>query len=162
MDTPNTPQNNPEDGGSEPRFAIRGQYVKDLSFENPHAPDSLLPQGKAPEIQINVDIKVTRLDPHFYESCLYVSVRASGEKSTLFLVDLVYAGVFELHNIPENRIEQLMLVDAPFILFPFARRVVADATRDGGFPPLMLEPIDFYGLFSSRGDKHGESATPRQ
>lgn len=138
-----------------PSFAIRGQYIKDLSFENPHAPDSLMPQKTAPEIQINIDIKVARMNDKFYESSLYINARANGETGTLFMVDLTYAGIFELQGIPEDRIEQLLLVDCPFILFPFARRVVADVSRDGGFPPLLLEPIDFHGLYMNRQPKDG-------
>ncbi len=136
-------------------FAIRGQYIKDLSFENPHSPDSLLPQKTAPEIQVNIDIKVTRMNETYYESTLYISARANGETGTLFLVDLTYAGIFEVQGIPDDRIEQLLLVDCPFILFPFARRVVADVSRDGGFPPLLLEPIDFHGLYMQRQSKDG-------
>ncbi len=138
-----------------PGFAIRGQYIKDLSFENPHAPESLLPQKQQPEIQINVDIKATRVNGQFFESSLYISARAVGEIGTLFLVDLVYAGMFEIRDIPDEKIEPLLLVDCPFILFPFARRVVADVTRDGGFPPLLLEPIDFHGLYMQRTPKDG-------
>lgn len=151
-ETPNTPTSETPPA---PSFAIRGQYIKDLSFENPHAPDSLLPQKTPPEIQINVDIKVTRLNDAFFESALYISARANGESGTLFLVDLVYAGIFELQGISEERVEQLLLVDCPFILFPFARRVVADVSRDGGFPPLLLEPIDFHGLYMQRQSKDG-------
>ncbi len=128
-------------------FTVRGQYIKDLSFENPHAPQSLTLQGGAPTIDVNVDLKAQKLQDNFFETGLHISARASTENGTLFLIDLTYAGIFELSGIPDDRIEPLIFVDAPFVLFPFARRVVADVTRDGGFPPLMLEPIDFHALY---------------
>jgi preprotein translocase subunit SecB len=131
-----------------PNFSIKGQYIKDLSFENPRAPASLVAmQDAPPRIDLNVDIKVDRVQETFYETALHISARATGAQGTLFLTDLVYAGLFELVNIPEDRIEPILFVDCPFVLYPFARRVIADVTRDGGFPPLMLEPIDFQSLY---------------
>ena len=122
--------------------------MKDLSFESPRAPESLL-QGPSepPQIELNVDINVNRLAENAFEVVLKVFSRANGEQGTLFLVDLLYGGIFELSGIPEDKIDSILFVDCPFILYPFARRVVADATRDGGFPPLMLEPIDFHALY---------------
>ena len=142
-DAPNTPAA-PD---APPGFSIKGQYVKDLSFENPLSPQSLIASDMKPAIEISVDIKVQRLQTDVYEMILHLSSRATVEQSTLFLVDLSYAGVFQLANIPEERIEQVILVDCAFVLFPFARRIISDVTRDGGFPPLMLEPIDFHALY---------------
>ncbi len=130
-----------------PSFAVRGQYVKDLSFENPHAPQSLTLPYQQPSIDVSVDLKAQKLQDNLYETVIHVSARAMVDNATLFLVDLAYAGIFELTNIPEDRTGPLLFVDAPFVLFPFVRRVIADVTRDGGFPPLMLEPIDFHGLY---------------
>lgn len=132
-----------------PSFAIKGQYVKDLSFENPRAPASLaaLGQEAPPRIDLNVDIKVDRVQEALYETSLHLSAKATGSQGTLFLTDLVFAGLFELVNIPQERVEPILFVDCPFVLYPFARRVIADVTRDGGFPPLMLEPIDFQSLY---------------
>jgi preprotein translocase subunit SecB len=129
-----------------PSFAIRGQYIKDLSFESPHAPHSLLSPSK-PGLDVNVDIRAEKLQDEVYEMTLLLSAKASSENNTLFLIELSYAGIFHLANVPADRIEQLLMVDCPFVLFPFARRVIADVTRDGGFPPLMLEPIDFHTLY---------------
>jgi preprotein translocase subunit SecB len=130
-----------------PSFAIKGQYIKDLSFENPHSPQSLTVVNQKPTIDVNVDLRGERLQDSFYEMILHLSARATVENGTMFLIDLAYAGIFELNNIPEDRIEPLLWVDCPFVLFPFARRVIADITRDGGFPPLMLDPIDFHALY---------------
>jgi preprotein translocase subunit SecB len=130
-----------------PSFSVKGQYIKDLSFENPHAPHSLTVTNHKPAIDVNVDLKGDKLQDNFYEMTLHISARATVDNGTLFLVDLAYAGIFELVNISADRIEPLLWVDCPFVLFPFARRVVADITRDGGFPPLMLDPIDFNALY---------------
>ena len=140
----------PDDGA--PRFLLKGQYIKDLSFENPHAPMSLLTLREPPKIDMNVNLGAQKMEDNLYELTMSISVRAIGER-TLFLTDLVYGGLFELHNIPEDKIEQLILVDCAFILYPFARRVIADVTRDGAFPPLMLEPIDFFRLFMENKGK---------
>ena|SRR5581483_1375229 len=127
-------------------FSVKGQYIKDLSFENPHAPQSLMVSGK-PAIEVNVDLKAQKLQNNVYEMTLHLVARANSEGNTLFLVDLSYAGIFQVANVPEDRIEPLIMIDCPFVLFPFARRVIADITRDGGFPPLMLDPIDFQALY---------------
>lgn len=134
-------------------FVVKGQYIKDLSFENPNAPHSLLAANDKPAIDINVDLKAQKLQEEIYEMTLHMSARATSEGSTMFLVDLAYAGIFQLTNIPAERIEPVILVDCPFVLFPFARRVIADVTRDGGFPPLMLDPIDFHSLYLQQAGK---------
>lgn len=137
-----------------PSFSIKGQYIKDLSFENPRAPASLAQlQDSPPRIDLNVDIKVDRIQEHLFETSLKISASAKGGSGTLFLTELTYAGLFELVNIPEERLEPILFVDCPFVLYPFARRVVADITRDGGFPPLMLEPIDFQALYNQNRAK---------
>ncbi len=99
---------------------------------------------KKPAIEISVDLKAQKLQDDIYEMTLHIAARAIADANTLFLVDLAYAGIFQITNIPENRLEQLILIECPFVLFPFARRVIADVTaRSSGFPPLMLDPIDF-------------------
>lgn len=132
-----------------PRFALKGQYIKDLSFENPHAPSSLLGVKDQPKVDLSLDLQAQRIDEHLYELSIVIKVVADAER-TLFVLELTYAGIIELVNIPQPLLERVLLVDSAFTLFPFARRVVADATRDGGFPPLILEPIDFMGLFEQR------------
>ena len=137
----------PQSTGGAQTFVVKGQYIKDLSFENPHAPHSLVVPDLKPAIDVNVDIKAQKLQDDLYEMTLHITTRAIAEDATLFLVDLAYAGIFQLANIPDERIEPILLIDCPFVLFPFARRVIADTTRDGGFPPLMLDPIDFHSLY---------------
>ena len=128
-------------------FVVKGQYIKDMSFENPHAPQSLLAVDSVPAIDVSVDLKAQKLQENIYEMTLHIAARAIADGNTLFLVDLAYAGIFQVTNIPQERMEPIIMIDCPFVLFPFARRVIADVTRDGGFPPLMLDPIDFHALY---------------
>ena len=145
-----------QENTANPSFGIKGQYVKDLSFENPRAPQSLINSPDSPpRIDLNIDINVEKFQDNMYETILKISARANSDRGTMFLVDLLYAGVFELVNIPEDRVEGILFVDCPFVLYPFARRVVADVTRDGGFPPLMLEPVDFQSLYMQNKQKAG-------
>lgn len=130
-----------------PRFLIKGQYVKDLSFENPHSPHSLIALEQKPAIEINVEIKISRFNEEHFEVTLHLAARAKGKDTTLFIMELDYAGIIQCINVPEDKLDNILRVDCAFVLFPFARRVVSDITRDGGFPPLMLEPIDFHSLY---------------
>lgn len=125
---------------------INAQYVKDLSFENPGAPESLVGRGQAPKIDVSVDIKVNGLQDKVFEVNLIIAAKANIEDKTMFFVELSYAGVFTV-DVPDAEKEPVLMIYCPGMLFPFARRIIADATRDGGFPPLMLDPIDFAGLF---------------
>ncbi|MBV8938437.1 MAG: protein-export chaperone SecB [Alphaproteobacteria bacterium] len=145
-----------------PSFMVKGQYIKDLSFENPNAPHSLAVLETRPSIDVRVDLRAQKLQEEFYEVQLAVNSRATLEGATLFLVELVYAGVFEVVNVPADRLEALLWVECPFVLFPFARRVVADVTRDGGFPPLMLDPIDFHALYMQQRAKKSQEAEQQQ
>lgn len=138
------------------RFLVKGQYIKDLSFENPGAPASLMGMSEPPKIDVNVNLRGQKLQENFFELVLHLSVKAvSAKDGALFLVDLSYAGVFEFIGVSPDNISPVLLVDCPFVLFPFARRVIADVTRDGGFPPLLLEPIDFHGLYMNNQGKAG-------
>lgn len=142
-----------------PSFTVKGQYVKDLSFENPKAPQSLVPTEKAPSIDVNVDLKAQKLQDDVYEMTLHIAARALSDGAPLFLVDLEYAGIFHLVNIPQEQTERILLIDCPFVLFPFARRVISDVTRDGGFPPLMLDPIDFHSLYVQNKERSAAPAS---
>jgi preprotein translocase subunit SecB len=140
------------DGASiAPQVAILAQYVKDLSFENPNAPGSLQMQGQ-PRIEINVNVNARSGGHDLYEVELKIDATAHNphEDKVAFHVALLYAGLFRLSGAPAEAVEPFLIVEAPRILFPFARRVIADSTRDGGFPPLMLEPIDFGSLYLNR------------
>lgn len=142
-------QQNPAAGGN-PRFLVTGQYVKDLSFENPRAPQSLIAGEDKPSIEVNIDLTASKLRDDLFEVVLKIAAKASVKDQPLFLADLEYAGLFTIQNVPEDRLQQILFVDCPFLLFPFARRVIADLSRDGGFPPLQLEPIDFFAMYKKR------------
>ena len=132
-----------------PQVSILTQYVKDLSFENPNAPASLQ-MAEQPRIEINVNVNARRAGDDLYEVELKIEAKAMNGDAAAFVVDLLYGGLFGLRNLPEEALEPFLVVEAPRILFPFARRIVADATRAGGFPPLLLEPIDFGSLYMAQ------------
>lgn len=129
--------------------SINAQYVKDFSFENPNAPKSLvLSNQKTPQVSVSVNLGVEKLpEDGVFEVALTIEASAKTEEDTLFDVELVYAGVFSLVNIPEEEISQILGIYCPSMLFPFARRIIADATQSGGFQALMLDPIDFAAMY---------------
>jgi preprotein translocase subunit SecB len=133
-------------GADGPQMFVNIQYVKDLSFENPRAPQSLIQPATQPEVAINVDVKARNLNPEAYEVILTINVNANAQGEPVFLVELAYAAVVTVRNAPEPMLTSLVLVETPRIIFPFARAVIANATRDGGFPPLLINPIDFAEL----------------
>lgn len=140
-------------------FAINGQYIKDLSFESPDAPRSLFSLKDKPAIDLQIDIKGQKLQEKTYEVAIQIGAKATAEGTTVFLVELEYAGIFTISDaLAEDALEPVLLVECPRVLFPFARRVVADVTRDGGFPPLMLDPIDFLSLYQARKGQAGDEA----
>ncbi|MFZ1426478.1 MAG: protein-export chaperone SecB [Geminicoccaceae bacterium] len=159
-DTPSSPNGGaaPDTEQAGPRLSILTQYVKDLSFENPRAPYGLQAGQARPEIQIQVDVRAAPIAEGQYEVVLDLNVNAQSGDTAVFLVELAYGGLFTLENIPQDSLQPLLLIECPRLLFPFARRVVADATRDGGFPPLMIDPIDFVTLFRRRVQQGGEAA----
>jgi preprotein translocase subunit SecB len=133
---------------SEPQqLILNAQYIKDLSFENPRAPQSLIQQTAAqPNVEINVDVKARNLGPEVFEVVLTINATARAQGEPVFLVELAYGSVVTVKNTPAELVPALILVETPRIVFPFARAVIANATRDGGFPPLMINPIDFAEL----------------
>jgi preprotein translocase subunit SecB len=143
---------------TQPPLVVNIQYTKDLSFEVPNAPAIFTTLRSAPHVNINLDVQVRRLEDAHTVFEVTLAVRAEGttqangeEKPTVvFIADLAYAGVFTLNGIPENQQEPILLVECPRLLFPFARNILADITREGGFPPVLLGPIDFVGLWQQR------------
>jgi preprotein translocase subunit SecB len=133
-----------------PQMKILGQYLKDLSFENPNAPQSLNTQANQPEISISVNVNARTISPTDFEVELHLDAKASHNDKVVFAAELLYAGVFRLENIPQEALHPVVLIECPRMLFPFARQVLADATRNGGFPPLMLDPIDFSAMYQKR------------
>ncbi|HEY5226779.1 MAG TPA: protein-export chaperone SecB [Methylovirgula sp.] len=129
------------------------QYTKDFSFENPNAPRSLGPQEKAPNIAIQVNVNVRQMAETDFEVELLIEGSAGNDTDVLFKFELNYAGLFRLINIPQNEMHPIVMIECPRLLFPFARQIVADAVRGGGFPPLYIDPIDFAGLYRRRLDE---------
>jgi preprotein translocase subunit SecB len=135
-------QTNPQ-----PNFQIVGQYIKDLSFENPSAPVGFT---SSPEMDLGIDLQARSVAPEHYEVVLSMRIKANHEGKPVFMLELSYAALVRLANIPEEATQPVLLIQAPMLMFPFVRRIIADAVRDGGMPPLMVEPIDFMALYQSR------------
>ncbi len=136
----------PGTAGAEPQgqqLIVNAQYIKDLSFENPRAPNSLRQQPTQPSVEINVDVKAQSLGQDTYEVVLTIKSSANLQSEALFLVELAYGAVITVRNVPQELLSTIILVETPRLLFPFARNIIAETTRDGGFPPLMINPIDF-------------------
>lgn len=132
-------------------FRLVAQYVKDLSFENPNAPDIYLNEGTAPQIAVNVDVQATPVGaPDHYEVVLRFEVEATSGDRKAFLIELSFGGLYHLAGLPEEHIRPVLLVEGPRMLFPFARRILADLTRECGFPPLLIQPIDFLRLYNEK------------
>ena len=129
-----------------PQIALISQYVKDLSFENPNAPAAYQWQDQ-PQIDVQFNIGAEKVADDVVEVSLKIEVKAPAPEGTAFAVELLYAGLFGMRNVPDDQMQPFLLAEAPRLLFPFARRVLADAIRDGGFPPLLLDPIDFGALY---------------
>jgi preprotein translocase subunit SecB len=133
-----------------PSLNALAQYIKDLSFENPNAPRSLAPQGGAPNISISVNVNARPLSETDYEVELTLEGRAGDAPDVMFNFELIYAGIFRLQNIGQENVHPIIMIECPRLLFPFARQIVADSVRNGGFPPLFIDPIDFAALYRQR------------
>jgi preprotein translocase subunit SecB len=129
---------------------VLGQYIKDLSFENPGAPRSLRASDKQPSLDVNVNVNAKPQSQTDFEIELKLDARATRGDEILFIVEVTYGGMFQLRNVPAEHVQPLVLVECPRLLFPFARQIIADATRQGGFPPLMIDPVDFTALYRRR------------
>ena len=141
----------PSGDASAPRATIVNQYVKDLSFENPNAYEVFKTfAGATPKIDVAIDINGNRKSEDTLEVELKFTITTQQEETSAFVIELVYGGLFAVHNMNDEHTQQFLHIQAPFILFPFARRVIADVTRDGGYPPLMLDPIDFASLYQQK------------
>lgn len=139
------------------QIIINVQYIKDLSFENPGAPASLVGNKETPKIDVSVDVQIQKLAENSFEVALAVTANANVNDKKLFLVELNYAGIFTI-NVPAEELEPVLMIYCPNMLFPYARRIVSDSVRDGGFPPLMLDPIDFAMLYQ----RHKMAAAEKQ
>jgi preprotein translocase subunit SecB len=150
-------------GGSAPaapQLNVLAQYIKDFSFENPNAPKSLEPRQQAPEIGIQVNVEAKQFSDVDFEVGLHIEGKAIENGFVLFQFELSFAGVFKVQNIPQQELHPVIMIECPRLLFPFARQIVADAVRNGGFPPLLLEPIDFVALYRQRLAEQQNGANP--
>jgi preprotein translocase subunit SecB len=134
---------------STPQLMVLAQYIKDLSFENPNAPGSLQ-QTTQPQISISVNVTANPLSDTDIEVTLRTEGKAEANGSVMFNIELDFAGVFRVQNVPLEQVQPLVLIECPRILFPFAREIIATSVRNGGFPPLLLDPIDFVALYQQR------------
>ena len=158
-DAPN-PQPQPQQ--PQPQVSIVSQYTRDLSFENVAAQSGSIPQDK-PDIKVSVNLDAKPKGEDRYEVSLKLSATSTAAGATVFICELDYAGLFSIKNVPQEHLHPLLLIECPRQLFPFARRIVADVTRDGGFPPLMLDMVDFMAIYRqelARRQAAGEGQQP--
>jgi preprotein translocase subunit SecB len=149
--------------GAPPAVQVRvvGQYIKDLSFENPNVRKMLDGPGEKPALRVEVNVNATKVSDRVFESAIMFKAEAASGSGVIYDLELAYAGMFEIQNLPEQALEPFLLINCPSLLFPFLRRIVADLTREGGFPPLLLDPIDFAALFMQRQQQGQPGMQPR-
>ncbi len=135
---------------NQPNAQVLGQFIKDLSFENPNIERMLDTGTEKPSLSVEVNVAARRIKDDIYESSIEFTAKAEIKDGVLYEMEVIYSGLFKLENLPAEAIEPVLLVNSPMLLFPFLRRVVADTTREGGFPPLFLDPIDFNHLYVTR------------
>jgi preprotein translocase subunit SecB len=138
------------DGGPQIKARVLAQYIKDLSFENPNVHRLFENPGSSPNLQIEVNVNVAKMKDKVFESAIEFKAQASNDGGVVYDLELSYAGLFEIDSMPDQMVEPFLLVNCPTLIFPYLRRLVQDLTREGGFPPLVLDPIDFGGLYVSR------------
>ena len=139
----------PSTSHSQPQIGVHAQYVKDISFESPAAPECFIKALGQPDVQIEVNVTAQRINETLFEVQLKLMATAKVEKNTLFIAELVYAGLMSATNTDNSNLQSVMMTEGPRLLFPFARAIISDMTRDGGFLPLNLNPIDFVALYKS-------------
>jgi preprotein translocase subunit SecB len=133
------------------------QYVKDLSFENPNVGRLMEGPGENPNLKLEINVNAQRMGPDIYESAIDFKAHTSSTNGTIYILETVYAGLFKIQNIPEQALEPFLLINCPSLIFPYLRRLAADITREGGFPPLLLDPIDFAGLYLRRQQEEAKA-----
>ncbi len=143
----NTPTQNQQQQNT---IAVNAQYVKDFRFVNPNAPKSLMQLQEAPQVNIAVDVKANKFSEEVFEVALQIKGEAKSKDIECFSIDVTYAGLFSLKGIPQAQLQAVLLVECPRLLFPFARSIIAEATREGGYAPLLVHPIDFMGLYQAQ------------
>jgi preprotein translocase subunit SecB len=150
--------NGADNAAKQPQINVLGQYIKDFSFENPRAPESLRGPGTNPNLQVNFNVQAQSVGPDIFEVLLSLDVEAKSDEGPVYTLELVYAGGFRLRDIPQQALKPILFIECPALLFPFVRRIVLDTTREGGFP-LSLDPIDFAAMFRKRVAQEQQGAT---
>jgi len=145
--------------GQPPQLNVLAQYIKDFSFENPNAPQALQPGQQQPSISIQINVNAKPLAETDVEVELKLDGKAESSGTVLFAFELLYAGLFRIQNVPQENVHPLVMIECPRLLFPFAREIIAAAVRNGGFPPLLIDPVDFAGLY---GQRMGEAQPVQQ
>jgi preprotein translocase subunit SecB len=140
----------PAAAGQQVQVRVLAQYIKDLSFESPNVHKLLEGGAEAPNLRVEVNVNASKVSNAAFESVINFKAEATNKLGTIYDLELAYAGMFQVDNLPEPALEPFLLIDCPQLLFPFVRRLVADLTREGGFPPLLLDPINFANLFAKR------------
>ena len=146
----------PAGADDQPSFSAIAQYIKDLSVESPSAP-TVFSWNVQPQLDVQFNIAVNQVGDGVHEVILRIEVKAASDQGSHFLVDLSYGGLFGLSNIPDDSIAPFVLIEAPRLLFPFARQIVAEAVQNLGFPPLLLDPIDFAGAYMAQAEVAGDA-----
>jgi len=132
---------------SQIQVRVLGQYVKDLSFESPNMLRIMQEPPASPNLNLEINVQPAQVGPDLYEAALTFKAKAADPKGTIYDLEIIYAGVFEIKNAPAEALDPMLNINCPALLFPFLRRLAADLTREGGFPPLLLDPVDFGGLY---------------
>ena len=154
-----TAKNTSDNTNTNRQILVHAQYIKDFSFENPNAPSVLMRESTQPDVEITVNVGAKLIDEHQYEVTLNLAAKASSEETALFLVDLTYAGLVTPEGASIDEINPLIMIEAPRLLFPFARAIISDATRDGGFMPLNIQPVDFVAVYQHNLAQQAASQT---
>ncbi len=144
---------------TQPQLTVVSQYIKDFSFENPNAPQSLTSRQEQPQIGIQINVGANPLSDSDIEVSIKLEGKAESAGAVLFRFDLDFAGVFRIRNVPQESLNPVVLIECPRLLFPFAREIIATAVRNGGFPPLLLDPVDFVSLYRQKMAQ-AQAATP--
>ncbi|MET0278353.1 MAG: protein-export chaperone SecB [Pseudorhodoplanes sp.] len=157
----NTTNGGPQaaDAQQAPQLNVLAQYIKDFSFENPNAPRSLQPSQVQPAISIQINVNATPIDADF-EVDLKIEGKAEAASTLLFAFDLVFGGIFRIQNVPQDQIHPVLMIECPRLLFPFAREIIATGVRNGGFPPLYIDPVDFVGMYRQKMAEQGGQRPP--
>ena len=141
---------------------VAAQYIKDFSFENPNVDRLLDGPGDNPNLKLEVNVDANKMGDELYESAIHFKALATNKEGTIYEIELVYAGLFRVKNIPKDALEPFLLINAPSLIFPFVRRLVADISREGGFPPLLLDPVDFGSLYVQRQQSGAKPAAVQE